>query len=571
MSLSQWRRLATIVGSVLLLTVLLGVYRYRHDQAVPPATPPAPRANVVVTILAINDFHGNLRPPPGGISVADPKDPGKKIAVPAGGAEHMATLVKGLRAKNKNSVFVAAGDLIGASPLLSALFHDEPTIDSLSLMGLEITAVGNHEFDEGKTELLRIQNGGCHPKDGCQGPAKFTGAKFSYLAASTIDKSTGQTIFPPYVVKEFEGIPVAFIGLTLKNTPNVVSPSGVVGLEFRDEAETINALVPQIRQRGIEAIVVLIHEGGFPTGDYNECPGISGPIVEIVGKLDKAVDLVVSGHTHRAYRCVIDGRLVTSADKFGTLVTEIELQLDPKTRDVVSAKADNLIVRTDAYAKDPAQTALLAAYEALVQPPGGRPVGSITAALSRDEGPGGESVLGQIIADAQLAATHSEADGGAVVTFTNTGGIRSSLPKSADGVVSFADIFAVQPFGNSLVTLTLTGAQIKTLLEQQWLNQPKPRILQVSSGFSYTWDDRRPRGDFVPAEGITLNGRPVDPAATYRVTVNGFLADGGDSFFVLKDASEARVGLSEIAALEAYFKANSPLSPGRLDRIRRAY
>jgi 5'-nucleotidase len=437
-------------------------------------------------------------------------------------------------------------------------------------MGLEITAVGNHEFDEGKTELLRMQNGGCHPKDGCQGPGKFAGAKFRYLAASTIDTQTGKTLFPAYEVKEFEGIPVAFIGLTLKNTPNVVSPSGVVGLEFRDEAETINALVPQLRQRGIETIVVLIHEGGFPTGDYNECPGISGPIVDIVGKLDKAVDLVVSGHTHRAYKCVIDGRLVTSGDKFGTIVTEIEIEIDRKTRDVVSAKADNLIVRTDTYAKDPEQTTLLAAYEALVKPPGGRPVGSITATLSRDEGPGGESELGQIIADAQLAATRSEPDGGAAIAFTNTGGIRASLPRSADGVVSFADIFSVQPFGNSLVTLTLTGAQIKTLLEQQWLNQPKPRILQVSKGFSYTWDDRRPRGDFVAADWITLNGRPIDPTGRYRSTVNAFLADGGDGFAVLKEGSEPRVGPSEIAALEAYFKANSPLSPGTLDRIHKA-
>jgi 5'-nucleotidase len=266
-------------------------------------------------------------------------------------------------------------------------------------MGLEITSVGNHEFDEGKDELLRMQNGGCHPKAGCQGPHKFAGARFRYLAASTIVRSTGKTLFPAYEVKEFDGIPVAFIGLTLKNTPNVVSPSGVAGLEFRDEAETINALVPEIRRRGIEAIVVLIHEGGFPTGGYNECPGISGPIVNIVGKLDKAVDLVVSGHTHRAYTCIIDGRLVTSADKFGTLVTQIDLELDPKTRDVVSAKADNLIVRTDAYAKDPEQTALIAAYEALVRPPAERPVGSITATLTRDENAAGESVLGEIITD----------------------------------------------------------------------------------------------------------------------------------------------------------------------------
>ncbi len=562
---SRWRRHAAFGGAALVvLAGLVAAYRYRHEAA------PPPMARVAVTILAINDFHGNLRPPFGGISIADPKDQTKKIAVPAGGAEHMATLVKQLRAKKKNSVFVAAGDLIGASPLLSALFHDEPTIDSLSQMGLEITAVGNHEFDEGKTELLRMQNGGCHPKDGCQGPAKFAGAKFRYLAASTIDKSTGKTLFPAYEVKEFEGIPVAFIGLTLKNTPNVVSPSGVVGLEFRDEAETINALVPEIRKRGIEAIVVLIHEGGFPTGGYNECPEISGPIVNIVKKLDKAVDLVVSGHTHRAYKCVIDGRLVTSADKFGTLVTEIEVELDPKTRDVVSAKADNLIVRTDTYAKDPDQTALLSTYEALVKPPGGRIVGSITAPLSRDEGPAGESVLGAFIADAQLAATRSEQDGGAVIAFTNPGGIRTSLQRNADGAVTFADIFAVQPFGNSLVTLTLTGAQIKTLLEQQWLNQPKPRILQVSNGFSYTWDDRRPKGDFVAADGITLNGRAIDPAAGYRVTVNAFLADGGDGFVVLKDATNSRVGPSEVAALEEYLKANSPVSPRVPDRIRRA-
>ena len=340
----------------------------------------------------------------------------------------MATLVKQLRAKKKNSVFVAAGDLIGASPLLSALFHDEPTIDSLSQMGLEITAVGNHEFDEGKTELLRMQNGGCHPKDGCQGPSKFAGAKFRYLAASTIDKSTGKTLFPAYEVKEFEGIPVAFIGLTLKNTPNVVSPSGVVGLEFRDEAETINALVPQIRQRGIEAIVVLIHEGGFPTGDYNECPEISGPIVDIVGKLDKAVDLVVSGHTHRAYKCVIDGRLVTSADKFGTLVTRDRAGArpqDPRRGQRQGRQPD----RPHGHlCQGPRADRAVATYEALVKPPGGRLVGSITAPLSRDEGPAGESVLGEIIADAQLAATRSEQDGGAVIAFTNPGGIRTSLP-----------------------------------------------------------------------------------------------------------------------------------------------
>ena len=313
----------------------------------PAARATAEPASVDVRILAINDFHGYLRPPAGGIKIDDPSDKTRKITVGAGGAEHMATLVKQLREGRKNNIFVAAGDLIGASPLLSAMFHDEPTIESLSMMGLEISSVGNHEFDEGKAELLRMQNGGCHPVDKCQGPHPFTGAGFHYLAASTFEKGTGKTIFPPYEIREFEGIPVAFIGLTLKGTADIVSPTGVAGLEFRDEAETVNAQVAELKARRVEAIVVLIHEGGFPTGDYNECPGISGPIVDIVKKFDRAVDVVISGHTHQAYNCVIDGRLVTSGDKFGTLVTAIDLKLDPVTRDVISAKADNVIVRTD--------------------------------------------------------------------------------------------------------------------------------------------------------------------------------------------------------------------------------
>src|SRR6202163_4586327 len=333
----------------------------RSCRAAPSAAEtPAP---VDLRILAINDFHGYLRPPPGGIRIVDPADKSKKITVAAGGSETMATLVKQLREGHANTIFVAAGDLIGASPFLSAMFHDEPTIESLSMMGLAIASVGNHEFDEGTDELLRMQNGGCHPADKCQGPHPFAGAKFHYLAASTFEKSSGKTVFPPYEIREFDGVPVAFIGLTLKGTPDIVSPVGVAGLEFRDEADTVNALVPELKARGVEAIVVLIHEGGFPAGDYNECPGISGPIVDIVRKFDHAVDVVVTGHTHQAYVCEIDGRLVTSGDKYGTLITAIDLKLDSKTRDVVSAKADNVIVRPGALARDPEQAALLEAYD----------------------------------------------------------------------------------------------------------------------------------------------------------------------------------------------------------------
>jgi 5'-nucleotidase len=524
---------------------------------------------VDLRILAINDFHGYLRPFAGGIRIDDPADKTKKITVPAGGAEHMATLVKELRAGRKNSIFVAAGDLIGASPFLSALFHDEPTIEALSLMGLEVASVGNHEFDEGKDELLRMQNGGCHPLDGCQGPHRFEGAKFRYLAASTIVKSTGKPLFPPYAIREFDGIPVAFIGLTLKGTQGIVSPVGIAGLEFRDEAETVNALIPELRGGGIEAIVVLIHEGGFPTGDYDGCAGVSGPIVDIVKKLDRAVDLVISGHTHRAYLCEIDGKLVTSGDKYGTLVTTIDLKLDPVTRDIMSKASANHIVRSATIAKNPEQTALIESYDKLSAPLANRPAGSVSETLSRLPDNAGESPLGDVIADAQLAATSSEKTGGAVIAFTNPGGIRSDITKRDNGGVTYADVFAAQPFRNQLVTMWLTGQQIKDALEQQWADPKRARILQVSRGFRFAWDGGKSDGERIIAERMTLNGATIDPSARYRVTVNNYLAEGGDGFAAFTGGADPRTGIYDVDALYEYFGANSPIGPASGGRISR--
>lgn len=518
-------------------------------------------APVELRILAINDFHGNLRPPPGGIRINDPEDKNKKVMVAAGGAEYMATLVKQLREGHKNTILAAAGDLIGASPFLSAMFHDEPSVEALSMMGLAITSVGNHEFDEGKTELLRMQNGGCHPEDGCQGPRPFTGAKFHYLAASTIETATGKSVLPPYEIREFEGIPVAFIGLTLKETAGIVSPSGIAGLEFRDEAETVNALVPQLRARGVEAIVVLIHQGGEPSGDYNECPAITGSIVDIVKKFDRAVDVVVSGHTHRAYVCQIDGRLVTSGDKYGTLVTAIDLKLDPATRDIVSARAENVIVANASLAKDPEQTALIDAYDKLSAPIANRPAGSVTQTLSRVPNEAGESALGDVIADAQLAATKDAKDGSAVIALTNPGGIRTDIIPKENGAVSYGELFASQPFRNRLVTMTLTGSQLKDMLEQQWLDPKRPRILQVSIGFSYSWDASKPFGERVIVDKMTLNGKPIEPATGYRVTVNDYLAVGGDGFTVAKQGASPQYGGYDADALFAFFRAHGPIGP----------
>jgi 5'-nucleotidase len=543
--------------------------------APPSATPPAmatakaqstSTSPVKLKVLAINDFHGYLKAPSGGIRIEDKANPGKSINVEAGGAEHIATAVASLRAKNPNHIFVAAGDLIGATPLLSALFRDEPTIESLSLMGLEVSAVGNHEFDKGAAELLRMQRGGCHPTEGCKGLTPFKGARYQYLAASTEVVADGKTFLPPYLIKTFEGIPVAFIGLTLKATPSMVVPSGVAGLRFNDEAKTVNALVPELRAKGIEAIVVLIHEGGIPTGDYNECPGISGPIVDVVNKLDKAVDAVITGHTHRAYNCRIDGRLVTSGDKYGTIVTEIDMELDRKSRDVISANANNVIVRTTSFAKDPQQTALIATYDKLAQPLTQRIIGRIGAALPRGTNDAGESVVGQVIADSQLEAAR---DAGAQIALLNPGGVRSALPMPADGQVKFEDLYAIQPFGNTVVTMTLAGVQIMQLLEQQWRGQTGGRVMHVSEGFTYTWDGAAPAGQRVVQGSVRLNGKQIEPATEYRVVVNSFMAEGGDNFSVFKQGRDKRVGMLDVDALEQYLKKRPGFTPGPLNRITR--
>jgi 5'-nucleotidase len=402
-----------------------------------------------------------------------------------------------------------------------------------------------------------------------------------------VDTASGQTLFPAYRIKEFLGHKVAFIGMTLKGTPTIVSPSGVAGLTFHDEADTVNALIGSLREQGVRAVVVLIHEGGITTGGANGCEGVSGPIVDIVGRLRGDVDLVVSGHTHRAYNCLLANRdgepvRVTSAGSFGGMVTDIDLTLDTRSHDVIAVSADNRIIpNNDTVAQSPALTPLLANYTALADGPRKRVIGKITATLTRASTPAGESALGDVIADAQLAATDDAGLGGAQIAFMNPGGIRADLPFKADGDVTYGEAFTVQPFGNSLVTLTLTGAQIHTLLEQQFtgctvgypadgptIGQPFNRILQVSGGFSYAWKEKGTPCDNVDAASIRLNGAPLDPAGAYRVTVNSFMADGGDQLYVLRSGTERLGGAQDLDALEAYFTANpAGVAPGPQDRI----
>ena len=524
-----------------------------------------PSGTVSVQILALNDFHGNLLPPSG--------SSGRVGTIDAGGVEYLATHISNLRALNPNTVVVSAGDLIGASPLLSALFHDEPTIEAFNAIGLDFNAVGNHEFDEGWHELVRMQEGGCHPVDGCLDGDDFAGANFQFLAANVVRQDNGKTIFPAYKIRSFDTAKIAFIGMTLEGTPLIVTPSGISDLNFLDEAATVNALVPQLKAKGIQTIVVLIHEGGVQAAPapYNGCVGISGPIVDIVNNLDDEVDVVISGHTHQPYNCVIDGKIVTSAFSFGRLVTKVDLTINRATGEVETMTAENKVVTRD-VPKASLLTALVAKYNAIAAPLANRIIGSITANITRTNNAAGESALGDVIADGQLEATLAQ---GAVVAFMNPGGIRADLTYASspagegDGNVTYGEMFTVQPFGNSMVTLTLTGAQIERVLEEQFVGCTfsAARILQVSAGFTYTWNAGGPVCEKVDPASISINGVPLDLSASYRVTVNSFLADGGDSFPTLAQGTNRVGGEVDTDAFEKYFAAHSPVAPGPQNRI----
>ena len=550
---------------------------------------------IKVKIIGFNDFHGYIKSREG--SSSNP------------GAASFAYQLNALRAQNPLNAVVSAGDMIGASPLTSALFKDEPTIEVMNRIGIDFNAVGNHEFDEGKEELLRMQNGGNHPTDIYSGkglPAdltngEFAGAKFKFLAANVLDTTTGQTVFPGVGIKNFLGNKVAFIGMTLEGTPTIVSPSGVAGLNFGDEADTVNALVPQLKAQGIQSIVVLVHEGGFPTVSGGQCTGISGAILDIVNRLDPAVDLVISGHTHQEYSCLVNNSAgkpirVTSAFQYARRLTDIDMVIDTKSKDVLSIAANNVPVPVPAVSNNtvPLNVSVQEVvdhYAAESAVPAARVVGTITATLSRTFSAAGESALGDVIADAQLAATASPTTGNAVIAFMNPGGIRADIPFAAagktDGNVTYGEAFTAQPFGNSLVTMTLTGAQIYAALEQQWgTAQPYPRILQVSNGFAYshtfplqlidplntadgvTFTTSVRGNSYVVPNSVTLNGVPVDLAATYRVTVNSFMADGGDTFTALIGGTNRLGGAVDTDALEAYFTANpTGVAPGPQNRI----
>jgi 5'-nucleotidase len=550
-------------------------------------------------IIAINDFHGHLEPGDNAIQVPHPADPGRTVALRSGGAAHLATRVRELRAQTPHSVFVSTGDLIGASPLVSALFRDEPTIEAMNRMGLDLNAVGNHEFDQGVAELQRLIGGGCAttPRGEvatCANPAgRYDGARFPFIAANVVDAADRSLLASTWVTA-VDGIKVAFIGAVTRSTPGIVMPTGIRGLRFLAEAEAINREARALLKQGVQALVAVIHEGGQADGGFNGCDQPTGAVFDIVRALDPAIDVVLSAHTHRGYNCRIDGRVVIQGASYGRLVSVVDLPLDRATGDVVRARvhAINLPVPNgtegaegSAAAVDPvvrrayppltadaAIDAHIARYRERAAPLAGRAVGRIARTFDRQASAGGDHAAGRLIADAHLAATRA---GGAQIAFTNPGGVRGELvPHAPDSVVNYADIFALQPFGNSLVTLTLSGTQLKALLESQWSRRgDRVRFLQPSRGFSYAWRAGRPWGERVDPESMRLGGQRIRPDGRYRVTVNSFLAAGGDGFNVLCEGADAVGGPLDVEALADYLRQQSaagPLAPDREARIQRA-
>ena len=528
---------------------------------------------VDVQILSFNDYHGWLETPTGtDATLGATLDPAGNLV---GGGAYLATTLNNLRAGKGNSLTVTAGDLIGGTPFLSGLFHDEPSVESLEAMHLDVSSVGNHEFDEGLTELLRMQKGGCHPVDGCYFPqAPYDGANFPWLAANVFYGSSKRTVLPPTWIKKVDGVKVGFIGMTLEDTPVLVAQKGIQGLQFRDEVATANRAVKKLKDEDVRSIVVLLHEGGLQTGGYNGCSGVSGPIVDIAKNLDPEIDLVVTGHTHQPYVCNIPdpkgkARWVTSASSFGRVVTETKLVIDRRTGDVDRSRVtstNHLVLRT--VTPDPTQVAIVAKWQALAGPVGDQVKGQATAAITRSANRNTESSLANLIADAQLAATSAAADGGAQIALMNPGGVRADLDA---GPLTFRELFNVQPFGNLLVTMDLTGQQLHDVLEQQAvLGRAGGRdilILGISQGLQFQYLAGNAFGDRVPIGSITLNGTPISPTATYRVTVNNFLADGGDAFTVLTQGTNRLGGGDDLAALVNYVGANNPIAPPATDRI----
>ncbi|MFC0710844.1 bifunctional metallophosphatase/5'-nucleotidase [Azorhizophilus paspali] len=530
---------------------------------------------VEVNLLAVNDFHGHIQP----TRFSHRNATGEQLSLKAGGIGALSGLLAEMRARDPELLFVGGGDLIGGSPPLSAMWADEPSLRALDLLDMRLSVVGNHELDQGREELLRQVRGGCRsprPDRACRFESVHPGIGFTYIAANLVDRRSGEQLFPAYRIERVRGARIAFVGAVLEDVDTQLSRQSMQGLRTLDEAQAINAQVPTLLAQGVDTIVAVVHQGGATPEAYDQpdCRQLSGPIVEIVRRLDPRIKVVLSGHTHQGYLCRVGEVLVTQAGSYGRLATHLTLRIDPHRHRLLEAEARNLLVDPSRYAPSAEIGALQQAVERRSQAVLGRPLARLAVReVPQAYDDAGESPMGNLIADAQLAAT---AHLGAQVALTNPGGIRAGLvlePGQAE--VSYGQVASTQPFNNSLTIVTLRGAQLRELLEQQW-QQDGFRPLQPSASFSYSWDPGRPGGRHIVADSLRIDGRPVRDGDLYRITVNSFMAGGGDKLSVLAEATERLdTGLNDLEALIDYLqardRAGSPaghsLAAGRIRRL----
>jgi 5'-nucleotidase len=579
--------------------------------AVPSVASAKPKPNIPVQLIAMNDFHGRISTQAGSdgqllSGLGGPGPDGKPGTtddgtILVGGAAHVSATVQALRASfaeqnggSTDSFFVGAGDLISASPFESSVFKDEPTIEVLDAMGLDVSSVGNHEFDRGTDELRRISGAtddtytddveaceGIIPNQtGCfgDGDHAFDGADFPYLAANVLDKATGQPMLPPYQVFDVAGgQKVALIGVVTETTPTIVSPTGITDVSFVDEAEAVNHWTRELKKQGIRSVGVLVHEGGDVTGTAsiptaNDCTGLTGPIVDLNDRMDKGVDFIVSAHAHETYNCLLpvrgsESRLVTQAGFYGKLVTDVRLTINPNTGDVdrrATYTASNVAVTRNSI--DPQVQAIVDYWNSRAAGPGNVVVGTVDGPLLRARDGESvvrydESVLGTFVANAQLAVAQTRPElQSPAVAFMNPGGLRTDI---AAGEVTFRELFDVQPFSNTVNTITLTGAAIDDVLEQQFrgADRASDLVLSTSDGFRYEYDRARSEGDRVFDCSVTINGAPIEPTATYRVAANSFLAGGGDSFTAFTTGTGQVTGPVDVDTSVEYLRGKTLTPP----------
>jgi 5'-nucleotidase len=466
-----------------------------------------------------------------------------------------------------------SGDLIGASPLMSNLLRDEPTLAAMSQLGIAASALGNHELDAGLPELLRQVRGECGAK-GCLWPG-YKGPGFPYLGANVLDANTGKPLLPTHVLKQAGPLKVAIAGVATMDTPRVIVARAIKGISFADEADTLNALVPQLKAEGAQVLVAVMHEGGVQgrDGAANDptyaCPTLTGRVHDIAKRLDPAYAIIIGGHSHQAYTCKIDGRLVVQAGSYGGWITESHLKFDAAGR-VIDAQAINHPVLQSVYAPNPALAALVAQAAAMTAAARNKPVATLTQGATRyPKEPNGDAALGNLIADSQLAFARKQ--GPADVAFMNQGGIRADLVLKADRPTTMSDLLAIQPFGNDIIALTLTGQELLDILQRQLPKaNASPRMLQPSSTLRYRWRAAPDAGGVAQLVDPRINGEPIDPARNYRVIVNNFLSEGGDEGGGFKHGRDRAVLGTDIDALVELLRDNpqalSQAAPGRIVR-----